>query len=258
MLGIHSDHSWSVPGWKVLFCSEQCTASFAAGNGLLWVGRGRKRFSFPTSFKLSSRRSTFYSTCHRDLHQIRWSDDTDLWHRSRWRGQSSNCGGTSGEKVQKPIIRVYLSTTCRCLLWRQAMFNLAPRHRSYGSMFNPMADLHNETGNHQDQVKVLIEKTASSLDDTALKLLFVSVQRNNIDLCVRYAINLYVMFSYCLWVSTMTFFRLTDKIGVCNTVCCRHRNSNDCKAEFNSGGFDKAYTDMVWAFICECKLHSLN
>ena len=58
-----------------------------------------------------------------------------------------------------------------------------------------MADLHSETGNHQDQVKVLVEKTASSLDDTALKMLFVSVQQNNIDLSVRYAIELYVMFT---------------------------------------------------------------
>ena len=58
-----------------------------------------------------------------------------------------------------------------------------------------MADLHNETGNHQDQVKVLIEKTASSLDDAALKLLFVSVQQNNVDLCVQYAINAFVIFS---------------------------------------------------------------
>ena len=63
-------------------------------------------------------------------------------------------------------------------------------------MFNPIADLHKETGNHQDQVEVLIEKTASSLDDTALKLLFVSVQQNNIDICVRCAVNSSVMFSY--------------------------------------------------------------
>ena len=56
-----------------------------------------------------------------------------------------------------------------------------------------MIDLHSETGNHQDQVKVLIEKTASSLDDTALKILFVSVQQNNIDLCVQYAIYKCVM-----------------------------------------------------------------
>ena len=44
-------------------------------------------------------------------------------------------------------------------------------------------------------MKVLIEKTASSLDDTALKMLFVSVQQNNIDLSVRGAIESYVMFS---------------------------------------------------------------
>ena len=59
-------------------------------------------------------------------------------------------------------------------------------------MFDPISGLHTEDSNHQEQVKVLIEKTASSLDDTALKMLFVSVQRNNIDLCVQYAINKYV------------------------------------------------------------------
>ena len=53
----------------------------------------------------------------------------------------------------------------------------------------PCADLHTpETGKHQDQVKVLIERTASSLDDTALKMLFVSVQQNNIELCIKFAI----------------------------------------------------------------------
>jgi len=57
-------------------------------------------------------------------------------------------------------------------------------------MFNPYVALHtNETGKHQDQVKALIEKTASSLDDSALKMLFVSVQQNNIELCIRYAIR---------------------------------------------------------------------
>ena len=59
-------------------------------------------------------------------------------------------------------------------------------------MFNLISDLHIKTGNHQDQVNNLIEKTALSLDDTALKILFVSVQQNNIDLSVQYAINKYV------------------------------------------------------------------
>ena len=44
------------------------------------------------------------------------------------------------------------------------------------------ADLHTpETGKHQDQVKDLIKKMASSLDDTALKMLFVSVQQNKLS-----------------------------------------------------------------------------
>ena len=61
---------------------------------------------------------------------------------------------------------------------------------SDGSSFNPSAALHSqETGKHQYQVKALIEKTASSLDDTALKMLFVSVQQNNIKLCIQYAID---------------------------------------------------------------------
>ena len=34
--------------------------------------------------QLSSSILTFYSTRHRDLYQVRWSDDSDLWHGSRW------------------------------------------------------------------------------------------------------------------------------------------------------------------------------
>ena len=54
-----------------------------------------------------------------------------------------------------------------------------------------------QTGKHQDQVKVLIESTASSLDDAALKMLFVSVQQNNIELCIQHATERYVVFSDC-------------------------------------------------------------
>lgn len=32
----------------------------------------------------------------------------------------------------------------------------------------------------------LIEKTANALDDDTLKLLFVSVQQNNVDVCIHY------------------------------------------------------------------------
>ena len=63
-------------------------------------------------------------------------------------------------------------------------------------VFDPCAALHTpDIDKHQNQVKVLIGKTASSLDDDALKMLFVSVQKNNIELCVQYAIDMYIMFS---------------------------------------------------------------
>ena len=76
------------------------------------------------------------------------------------------------------------------------------------------ADLHiPESGKHGDQVKVLIEKTASSLDDNALKMLFVSVQQNNIELCVLYAINLYVMFLYCWWDLILAFSAWLNRSG---------------------------------------------
>ncbi len=52
--------------------------------------------------------------------------------------------------------------------------------------------LHNDDGDHQDQVKVLIEKTAGSLDDPELATLFVSIQQNNLELCVKFAVNQYI------------------------------------------------------------------
>jgi hypothetical protein len=49
--------------------------------------------------------------------------------------------------------------------------------------------MQDDKGNHQDQVKELIEKTADSLDNLALKMLFVSVQQNNLKLCIKYAVE---------------------------------------------------------------------
>jgi hypothetical protein len=46
-----------------------------------------------------------------------------------------------------------------------------------------------DESNYQDQVKELTEKTADSLDILALKMLFVSVQQNNLELCIRYAVK---------------------------------------------------------------------
>jgi len=71
--------------------------------------------------------------------------------------------------------------------------------------------MHDDDGTHQDQVKVLIDKTADSLDNLALKMLFVSIQQNNLNLSIRYAINLWVfselIIFYSIYVFTV-FFRL--------------------------------------------------
>jgi hypothetical protein len=94
-------------------------------------------------------------------------------------------------------------------------------------------------------VKVLIDKTAYSLDDSALKMLFVSVQQNNIELCIRYAIDGYVMFSHCRLDFILVFFSLTDKIGVYNAVCPPHRNTNNY-VRLNAIQEDMIGYTMLW------------
>lgn len=56
-------------------------------------------------------------------------------------------------------------------------------------MLTPYAALDNDEGNHQKQIKELIKHTASSIDDLALKMLFVTVQQNNLEVCIQYAVN---------------------------------------------------------------------
>jgi len=55
--------------------------------------------------------------------------------------------------------------------------------------------IHEDEGNHQDQVMELIKQTAASLDDLALKMLFVTVQQNNLEVCIEYAVNKSVVHS---------------------------------------------------------------
>ena len=121
-------------------------------------------------------------------------------------------------------------------------------------MFKPCVALHTtEIGQHQNQVKVLIEKTASSLDDTALKMLFVSVQRNNIGLCIQYAIDEYVMFSNRRGDLTSTLFSLTTRCGDMDTVCSRHPDPNH-GVKLNSVQETMTRLTMVWfghSFVSE-------
>jgi len=49
--------------------------------------------------------------------------------------------------------------------------------------------LHKDDSKHQKQVGKLIKKTAASINDLALKMLFVTVQRNNLQVSIEYAVN---------------------------------------------------------------------
>ena len=53
----------------------------------------------------------------------------------------------------------------------------------------PHLAIHNDEGNHQEQVGELIKQTAASINDLALKMLFVTVQQNNLDVCIECAVN---------------------------------------------------------------------
>ena len=56
----------------------------------------------------------------------------------------------------------------------------------------PCLAIHKDEGNHQEQVGELIKQTAASINDLALKMLFVTVQQNNLDVCIECAVNRYV------------------------------------------------------------------
>ena len=53
----------------------------------------------------------------------------------------------------------------------------------------PHPAIHEDEGNHQEQVGELIKQTAASIDDLALKMLFVTVQQNNLNVCIECAVN---------------------------------------------------------------------
>ena len=61
-----------------------------------------------------------------------------------------------------------------------------------------LLDLQDHNSNHQGQVKVLLTKTTDSLNDIVLKILFVLVQQNDLELSLTYAVKQYAFnLQYC-------------------------------------------------------------
>ena len=112
-------------------------------------------------------------------------------------------------------------------------------------------DMQADDSHWQEQVKELIQKTAGSLDNLALKMLFVQVQQNNLALCIKYAIKqqvhlettylILIIFSPALFPLTRIFQRFVFQLKL---------------KTFNNIQFftEKCYSellDMVSPFICE-------
>jgi len=69
-----------------------------------------------------------------------------------------------------------------------------------------------DKSNHQEQVGELIKQTAASVDDLALKMLFVTVQRNNLKVCIEYAINRSVIHLFAIASTYLFIAGLSSRI----------------------------------------------
>ena len=86
------------------------------------------------------------------------------------------------EQVQVPSKSLYALGKCvQCIVL----------HSGLEVLTRLISEMQRDNGNHQDQVKELIKKTADvlALNNLALKMLYVSVQQNNLELCLRYAVE---------------------------------------------------------------------
>lgn len=66
-------------------------------------------------------------------------------------------------------------------------------------------------GNHQEQVGELIRQTTASIDNLALKMLFVTVQQNNMKICIECAVNEYVVLLFAIASTYSLYFRYVFK-----------------------------------------------
>ena len=67
--------------------------------------------------------------------------------------------------------------------------------------------INDNEGNHQEQVGELIKQTAASIDNLALKKLFVIVQQNNLEICIECAIDRSVIHPFAV---TSTYLSIAE------------------------------------------------
>ena len=108
-----------------------------------------------------------------------------------------------------------------------------------------------DSSNHQEQVKGLMQKTLDSLDNLALKMLFVSVQKNNLELCIRYAIKQQVFLDTTILHIDNVFSSIIPLEKNLTTVCVSVKAKNvNIQISMTEIHYSELL-DMVWPYICE-------
>jgi|SRR6266550_766345 len=102
------------------------------------------------------------------------------------------------------------------------MYVSSPLATNLGTYIMPA--IQEDKGNHQEQVGELIKQTAASIDDLALKMLFVTVQQNNLEVCIENAVNQFVTHSSAV-VSAYLYFRYIFKHTLTVVHFCLHRRN---------------------------------
>jgi len=108
--------------------------------------------------------------------------------------------------------------------------------------------LHEDEGDHQKQVGELIKQTATSMDDLALKMLFVTVQQNNLEACIEYAVHPYVVHSSGVFSAHRLLRGIFERI---NTMVIFDMNARHVTIEINEVGIDIPDRKLVWTLLLD-------
>ena len=137
--------------------------------------------------KSATNNITLCSSSDRNLHQIWRFGQADLWRKLGNGWEPSGCAQSVGCQISSAVEHVQVPSKSLFALGKCVQSVVL--HLGMEVLTPLISEMQKDNGNHQDQVKELTEKTVDSLDNLALKMLYVSVQQNNLELCLRYAVE---------------------------------------------------------------------
>ena len=131
----------------------------------------------------------------------------------------------------------YVQIECMCLLLYQLILGLIA-----------CPAINEDDGNHQEQIGELMKQTAVSIDNLALKMLFVTVQQNNLEICLGYAVNKFVIY---MSVVASTYLLISDiSFSILPHWYCFFLKDRNMTAQMNKEGHDLQGCNLVWTLLC--------